>query len=618
MLAGDRKIMDQAVVFQPSGHRVEADPVRNLLDLALTAGVDLEGTCGGKGVCGKCLVKPQGQAPAPDSREAELLGEQAQDGYRLACRTLLPQGGSVWVPPESLRQEQIILTEGLEVTLGMDPVVKALELSLPPATLQDPASAENRLQNTLQVQPGFSGDPLAHTPLSLLQALPAALAKEEGRISVSLRAPGEVTALGPGWGADCLGLAVDLGTTTVVAYLMDLKTNRPLAVTAAMNPQVQRGDDVIARISYCAREADGLAKLGEMVAQCVNQLAAKACEEAGRSPADIVECVMVGNTAMHHIALGLDPASLALAPYAPAVSDALDCKARRAGLNFAPEAWLHWLPVKAGFVGADLVAVTLAVEQSLTDEPTLILDLGTNGEMALSARGKLACCSTAAGPAFEGAHITCGMRGAPGAVDQARLDPATLDPELRVIADTKPKGLCGSGLVSLISELLAAGAILTAGSFNTEIANDRLREGPHGLEYVFAFGADSALGRDLVLSSRDVAELQLAKGAIQAGARILMAELGVDKLARVVLAGAFGNYLSPSDACAIGLFPGVSQGRVEGVGNAAGAGAVMALTSRGHRSRAAELAQKMQYLELSSHSLFPDYFVEGMLFESPA
>ncbi|MCF8042470.1 MAG: ASKHA domain-containing protein, partial [Desulfarculaceae bacterium] len=357
-----------------------------------------------------------------------------------------------------------------------------------------------------------------------------------------------------------------------------------------------------------------LSKLSRAAVECVNALALDACAQAGARPSRILECVMVGNSAMHHIFLALDPASLAIAPYAPVARGPVEVKARQAGLALGLEAWLYWLPLKAGFVGADIVAAALAVGADELEEPTLLLDLGTNGEMVLAAGGRMLACSTAAGPALEGGHIAQGMRGAPGAVERATLEPGAASAGLRVIGGQRPVGFCGSGLVSLISCLLQAGALLPSGGFDPERGKGLVRPGEHGLEFVAAPAGATGHGRDLVLTSQDVAEVQLAKAAIRAGAEVLMAEMGIERISRVLLAGAFGNYLDPGEAARIGLFPPVPVERILGVGNAAGVGAVMALLSQKQRRRAEELAQAMGYVELSGHPLFQDLFVDSMAF----
>ena len=600
--------MTHEVVFQPMGRRVVVDPNKTILEMAQQAGVALESTCGGKGICGKCRIMPSGVTNPPTDQELEHIGQDCHHGDRLACQTRLPQGGTVWVPEASRLHQQVILTTGQQMELHLDPMLQVQDLKIKPPSLDSPHAMNELLQEALQ------GDGSYHLTLSVLQSLPDAFKENSGQVTVVTRLENEVLDVAPGWGRQCLGLAVDLGTTTVVVYLLDLLTARPLAVEADMNPQVSRGDDVISRIAYCQENSTGLQEFKVQVRECISRLAQQACRAAGVEPSRIMDCVLVGNTAMHHIFLGFNPIVLAQAPYAPVSNQGIEVKAKQVGLELSEEAWLHWLPVKAGFVGADMVAVALAVKADQVTEPTLIMDLGTNGEMILAVPGAMICCSAAAGPAFEGGHITYGMRAAPGAVERVELDPVSLENKLCVIGEKKPLGVCGSGLLSLVSPLVAAGVILPEGSFNRKNINSRLRSGPEGMEYVMAFAEQSGLGRDLVLTSKDVAEIQLAKGAIRAGVEIMMQELGVEKLSKVLLAGAFGNYLDPGDAQSLGLFPALDEECVLGVGNAAGAGAIMALTSFGERNRAVNLARSLHYLELTTHSQFHNLFVDSMFF----
>lgn len=323
---------------------------------------------------------------------------------------------------------------------------------------------------------------------------------------------------------------------------------------------------------------------------------------------------MVGNTAMHHIFLGLDPRFLSRAPYTPVIKDSVNFKAGEIGIDFAKEACIHWLPVKGGFVGADTVSVALAVQADDVTRPTLILDLGTNGEMILAVPGQIMCCSTAAGPAFEGGHILHGMRARTGAIKAVTVNPESMGCHLTVIGSGKPLGICGSGLVSLISQLSKIGTITPGGSFNPEMVGPHFRQGPDGLEYVMALSDPYDLDHDLVLSSKDVSEIQLAKGAIRAGVEIMMSELEVSCLGEVLLAGAFGNYLDPKSAQQLGLFPMPDHNRIRGVGNAAGTGAIMALISTEKRKYAQNISSNMRYLELTTHPDFQDLFVDFMAF----
>ncbi len=605
----------QAVItFQPTGRRTPGQAGQNLLEAARAAGVGLEAACGGKGLCGKCLVRPEAEASPLTSPEKALLKEQIDQGLRLACQVELPQGGVVWIPQQSRLHQQVILTSGRVGGIELDPAVSLYSINLPGPEMDKPEAARERLFAELARKTGVELEGGFLLPVSLLRRLPDLLSQKNGPVSLALRQEREVVALRPEKGARALGLAVDLGTTTIVAYLSDLVDGRLLAVSATMNPQVPFGDDVISRISRCSEDPQALTDMSLAAVQCLNSLARDACKQAGAEPADILECVMVGNSAMHHIFLELSPASLATAPYAPLVRGAVECKARELGLELAPEAWLHWLPLKAGFVGADIIAAALAMESECLDEPTLLLDLGTNGEMVLFARGEMLACSTAAGPALEGGHIVHGMRGAPGAVAKARLSGHGRPLQLEVIGNLRPIGFCGSGLVSLLCCLLEAEMLMPSGGFDLHKAGPYLREGPDGWEFIVADRQLTGIGRELVLTSADVAEVQLAKAAIRAGAEVLMSEMGVKRLSRVLLAGAFGNYLDPREAQSLGMFPSVETSNIQGVGNAAGVGSVMALLSLGQRRRAADLAKRMGYVELSGHKLFQDLFVDNMAF----
>ncbi|MCF8033472.1 MAG: ASKHA domain-containing protein [Desulfarculaceae bacterium] len=604
------------IFFKPSNQSAPARPEQNLLQAAQAAGVGLEAPCGGKGLCGKCRVRPEGEATDPTPGEKALLGTRLADGLRLACQCAMPAGGQVHVPPESRRGEAVILTSGRSEGLELDPAITSHELSLAVPSLEAPEAARERLFAALAQARGQEPGQGFDLPMGLLRALPGLLASGGGRLSAALRHGREVVDLRPAGASPALGLAVDLGTTTMVAYLCDLSDGQLLAVSAAMNPQAPWGADVISRISACQSDPQALGDMSRAVVESLNQLARDACAQAGAEAERILECVMVGNSAMHHIFLKLDPASLAQAPYAPLARRPVELKARELGLELAPEAWLHWLPLKAGFVGADIVAAALAVGADQIQEPTLLLDLGTNGEMVLAARGRMLACSTAAGPALEGGHIGQGMRGAPGAVERARLAKGGLPLELSVIEGLPPVGFCGSGLVSMLSCLLEAGALGESGSFDHERAGEHLRQGDRGPEYVAAPAEHTGHGQELVLSAADVAELQLAKAAIRAGAQVLMEQMGVDKLERVLLAGAFGNYLDPAEARRLGMFPEVAVEAIEGVGNAAGVGAVMALLSLRQRRRAMDLSEAMRYVELSGHPLFNDLFVDSMPFQN--
>ncbi|MFH1112672.1 MAG: ASKHA domain-containing protein [Pseudomonadota bacterium] len=602
------------IIFQPMGKRIACDKEKSLLELARSAGVGIESACDGKGKCGKCKVQVNGDVTPPGETELSLLSGADKRGLRLACRTKALACLTVWVPEESRLHRQVILTTGSEFEVDLDTSLKVLELDVPAET--GPAASADRevLLAALAESAGEDRPTSWTTPLSVLKDLAGILDSGGGKATAVIRSPDTVISLASGPAGPIPGLAVDLGTTTVVAYMLDLRTGKPLAVKAEVNPQIAHGEDVISRIALCAREREGTSLLSGLIRECINMLAGQACSEAGFYQERIVSSVIVGNPTMIEILMGINPQRLGKTPFMPVTYGALELRAADLGLRFAPEAVVGFLPMKAGFFGGDAVAAALALEADRVREPTLIADLGTNGELVLAVPDGLLCCSTAAGPAFEGGHIQWGMRGAPGAVDNVRVSQDDLEPSLSVIGGRQPIGICGSGLVSLIAGLLDAGAIRPDGRFNPVRVGKRLRNGAKTLEYVLAFKQSTGTGQDLVLTSKDVSELQLAKAAVYAGASIMMDDAGVKSLSRVLLAGAFGNYLNDADACRIGMFPGVTDAAVQGVGNAAGAGAVIALLNRSKRERAEEIAARMRHFDLARDRRFGAAYAAGLRF----
>ena len=604
----------KTITFQPMGRRVSADESLSLLTLAQRAGVGIEAACGGRGKCGACRIQVEGPVSSLLPKESEVLGEDTAQNYRLACQAHALGAANVWVPERSRLQEQVILTTGYAHKMPFDPAVRCFELTIPAADAEATTTTRERITAELARTEGVSAPTEWQFSATDWASLDQTISVDNGRVSVVASGKGQILDVVAGWDADLLGLAVDLGTTTIVVYLSNLKTGEILSVKADINPQVSHSEDVIGRISLCQERPGSLEALGGLARQCINRLAHKACEDAGVCANRIFDCVAVGNTVMHHILLNLDPTGLAQAPYTPAVTDSVDLEASAVALDLAPQACVHMLPVKAGFVGADTVAVALALDADQVSAATLIVDLGTNGELILATADDMLCCSCAAGPAFEGGHIKWGMRGAPGAVDAVAVDTESLIPTVSVIGGGPPLGICGSGLVCLASELVKAGAITESGGFNLNRLGTHLRQTPDGLEFLLASAHSTGTGRDLVMTHQDLSQLQLAKAAIHAGISLMMSQLGIDHLDHVLLAGAFGNFLDPVAACGINMFPGVSADRVRGVGNAAGAGALAALLSQGQRRRSQVIARQMAYLELAAHPGFKDAFVEGMYF----
>lgn len=604
------------IVFQPTGKRIAHNSERSLLELARMAGVGIEAACGGKGKCGKCKIQVEGEVTPPTEKESTLLADSEPEGLRLACQTYALGNLTVWIPEASRVQQQVILTDGDGFTVDLNTRVKVFQLDMASEPQGALTGDRERLLAALSEAAGKDQPAGWTTPLSVLKDLVHVLDTRETKLSAVVRLPSTVMSVDRHREQPLLGLAVDLGTTTIVAYLLDLVTGKPLSVQAAVNPQISHGEDVITRITLCTQQGEKTSVLSGLARDCINTLAGRACHEAGVEPGRIFESVIVGNTTMLQLLMGIDPVHLGRAPFVPAFMEGLEFNATDLGLQLATEGVVTFLPVKAGFFGADAIAAALALDADLVREPTLIADLGTNGELILATPDGMLCCSTAAGPAFEGGHIQWGMRAAPGAVDDVQVSPDDLQPRLSVIGGRPPLGICGSGLVSLVSGLLDAGAIVSDGRFNEARAGQWLRKGANGLEYVLAPKKSTGTGQELVLSHKDVGELQLAKAAVYAGVSIMMDEAGVKTLDQVLLAGAFGNYLNEAHACRIGMFPGVAGTAVRGVGNAAGAGAVKALLNRSQEDRAERIASGMKYFDLARDRRFNSAFATGLRFSS--
>ncbi len=606
------------IIFSPFEKAIETDGSKNILQLAQEAGIPLQSTCGGKKICGKCKViveKTDGPLSPPSDREQEVFGGHIEKGYRLACETVLTHSAVVVIPEESRIRRQVILTSDTKHSypVRLRPNVSHYYVEVSPPTLDSVIADRERL--ILALEKAYAIRRPALDPF-VLRKLPHTLRSDRKGVTVAIRDKDEIIDLYPGRRDGLFGVAFDVGTTTVVAFLMDLITGDKLSVKPAMNPQIAIGDDVITRISFCQENSGGLEKLRTSIVECLNALIAEASAEAGIDPDQIMEATVVGNTAMHHLFVGLDPHYLSMAPYSPVLQEGQDYKARDLDLKIGASAYVHLLPLKAGFVGSDTIASVLATGLHRSKIPTLLLDLGTNGEIVFGNRNRMLCCSTAAGPAFEGGHIRWGMRASAGAIERLKIDPETLDVRWEAIHDQRPLGLCGSGIISAIAEMIRVGIILGRGNFDEELQTPRLRDGEDGREFVLVWGSEAATKLDIVITQKDVAELQMAKSAVNAGATLLMEQFEGDEVERILLAGACGNYVDPLDACTIDLFPGCLTAEVVGVGNAAGHGSCLALLDKNKRKEAERIAKKIEYRELAATTRFQELFVSSMFFTS--
>ena len=538
--------MRYTVDFQPIGRRGQCPDDESLLEAAHRLGVELVSLCGGKGTCGRCKVQVvDGEVSPPTKGEEEALSPQElKDGYRLACQTYPRSDCRLHVPSASLTAPQRTQVDGLEVPVTPDP-------------------------------------PVFHDHPELLTQ-----SRNDRR----------------------LGMALDVGTTKLAAYIVDLDSGRTIASSGGMNPQISHGEDVIARLVY-ARESPAHAQmLHDAVVEALNGLATEACADIGVEPQEVLEAVAVGNTAMHHLLLNLPVERLAVSPFTPAVEEAMDVPAADIGLRIAPGAYLHTLPNIAGFVGADHVAMLLATGVTRSTHTALALDIGTNTEVSLVKDNRASCVSCASGPAFEGAHIKFGMRAAPGAIERLEIDGDAV--RYQTIGGAAPVGICGSGILDALAQL-----------YQNDIINGRgrMREHPgvrevNGQREFVLVGEEERGGQPAItITQDDVRELQLAKGAIRTGIDVLLRSAGCAEaeLDEVVIAGAFGSYIDIDSATMIGMLPPLSADRFRQVGNAAGTGARLALISRDKREEANGIAECIRYVELSTYPDFMKLFVDA-------
>ncbi len=625
------------VIFMPSGRRGRTAPGTPLLDAARDAGVEIESICGGRIVCGKCKVRiedghfskhnitsSKANVTPVGADEAAYLEEHGLDGYRLSCACRVTGDVLVSVPEESQARKQVVRKRAEERAIELDPAVRQHYVEIAPPLLEAPRGDWERLQDALAEQWDLHDLTLDPT---LLRDLQSRLRDGKWNATVTLWHNREVLDVRPGYAEGAYGLAVDIGSTTIAGHLVDLRTGAILATESMMNPQVTYGEDLMSRVSYAMEHDDGLNVMHRAVIKALNTLAGRAVAQAGLKISDVYEAVLVGNTVMHHILLGIDPVELGNAPFALAIEDALDVKARDLGLRLNTAANVHVLPLVAGHVGADNVGVFLAEAPHQQDVLELIIDIGTNGEILLGNREQVLSASSPTGPAFEGAQISHGMRAAPGAIERVRIDPDTREPRFKIIGDerwsnewpadgagegVRASGICGSGIIEAVAELYLAGIIRADGRIDPANEHPRVvREGRRA-SYLLATAEETSTGQPIFVTQLDVRNIQLGKAALYAGAKLLMNRMGVEQVERIKLAGAFGSYISPLHAMVLGMIPNCPLGDVYAVGNAAGDGARIALLNVARRAEAPQNARWIKYVETAVEPEFQQEFVAAM------
>lgn len=600
------------VHFQPAGRRLAVEAGVSLLQAAQRAGVDLVAACGGTGFCGTCRVRlTEGELTPPSESERDLLGsQQIGQGYRLACRAVPLSDVCLEIPPASMPSAQRLQVEGDASVVSPQPLITGLDLELAPPQITDLRSDLKRVDQAL----AETGLPALAGNLCSLGELSRRLREASWSVRLAVRKEDTSTRLVSTLPSSTplLGLAVDLGSTKLALYLVALESGAMLASAGVMNPQIAYGEDVVSRIAFANQNGDNRLLLQTRLIDTLNQAVLELCNQAGAEPSQIVDGVAVGNTAMHHFFCGLPAAQLGVSPYVPAVSDALDISAAEVGLKMALGAQVHMPPNIAGFVGADHTAALLSTRLRKNGDARVLVDIGTNTEISLAVGERLYTCSTASGPAFEGAHIRDGMRAAPGAIERVSLERERV--AVTTIDGRAPVGICGTGILSAIAQLLEAGKIDRSGRLHRDATGVRLVDGKAA--FVLTPAAESGHGRDILITRKDINEIQLAKGAIRTGIEVLLKEagLGANQVVEWIIAGAFGTYLDIPSALRIGMFPDLPVERFHQVGNAAGAGAKQMLISRRKREEAQRLVQGVDYIELTVYPDFSRRFVEAMYF----
>jgi uncharacterized 2Fe-2S/4Fe-4S cluster protein (DUF4445 family) len=663
------------IIFQPSGFRGKIPKGKTVLEAARDLGENIESLCGGKGTCGKCrILISEGRYPkyGIDSQRKNLSGwqkteakfidnKQRTEGFRLACCAAIKGDVLAFVPDESRAAKQVVSKRLHLPPVPYDPIVEKYDLIFDPPSVTNSQGDLERLLDALGNQYGLKNigcdiDTLYPCDIDVLRCLPSRLREQNWHVTVSVWMDREIIRVLPGKVLDSFGVAVDIGTTTVAASLVHLNSMQIIDTQYIMNPQVKYGEDVISRINYHANKREGLGEMSADIIEALNRMIEallcstwpdntgfpETAEEFNYSeiqkhraktegkflcliPEDIEDVTIVGNTIMHHIFLKLDPRHVARAPFPPVVQKSLNIKARNLGLNVCPSAYVHILPNEAGFVGADNVAVLTAEAPYKSDQIQLIIDIGTNGELVLGNKERLLSTSCATGPAFEGAEITFGMRAAKGAIERIAIDPETHEVAYKVVGHdawsnyVKPgelqvRGICGSGIMDLLAELYRSGIITKSGAFqkNQTSVRFRINSGTMHREFVIAWANETAIGRDITITQKDIRQIQLAKAAIYTGCKLLMREWGTDKIGVVKIAGGFGIHIDPIKTLIMGMIPDCDPRQIIPIGNAAGVGALVTLLNREKRSESEWVARMVEYVDLASLKDFKKEFIEAL------
>ena len=623
------------VLFMPSGLRGQFSTGTTVLQAAQRLGVDLESICGGQGQCRKCQVLPQeGEfskhgivsklehlSPFTETEKHHQSKKRLKQGRRLGCNARMLGDLVVDVPEESQQHKQHIAKAITAYDIQVQPALHLFTVVLPEPDMHAPVSDKRRLQQALIKEHDL---PLMDCEMSLLRLLQPALEKAGRQVTVAVYQFEKIIAVWPGERKQIYGMAVDLGSTTIAAQLCNMITGEVVATADSMNPQIRFGEDLMSRVSYVMMNEGGDVAMTQVVREAFNQLAKRAAKTAGIQLDEILDMTVVANPIMHHLFLGIDPTPLGGAPFTLATDQTQVLRAAELDIHLHPEARVCTLPCIAGHIGADTAGVILSERPDLSEENVLLVDVGTNAEIVLGNRNRLLAASSPTGPAFEGAQITAGQRAAPGAIERVRIDPATLEPRFRVIgcelwsddpgfAEASAKvgvsGVCGSGIIEVVAEMFLSGIIDQDGVIGVVEgkASPRIIEDGRTFSYLLHEGDKS-----LKVTQNDIRAIQLAKAALHAGTRLLIDKMGIEKVDRIGLAGAFGSHIDVKYAMILGLIPDCNLDNVGSVGNAAGTGARIALLNFPSRIEIGEILPKVEKIETAIEPKFQEYFIEAM------
>ena len=605
-----------AVTFLPGFRKISVDPGSTILNAAQKAQIHMNVVCGGEGKCGKCIVfVKSGRVDFDRKKFGRLFSPgEIDEGACLACQAVPLDDVQVFVPENSLIQEQKILIDARGIETEFNPAVWKYALELAPPSLEDPSPDLTRLLWGIEKSGGPKENKI-YVPLEVIRRIPAVLRESGWKIT------GTVTLVPGGYrlidvekgdtSGNLYGAAVDLGTTTIVVYVRSLIDGKVVGVASNYNKQISCGEDILSRVNYARK--GGLSHLQSLAAESINDALTSAANNAGIDLDDIYEVVVAGNTIMTHILMGINPAYMIEEPYVPVVKRYLTSSASRAGIAVKEDAGLFIFPAVSDYIGGDIIADVLASGMTESEEVSLLIDIGTNFEVVFGNSDWLFSCSGAAGPALEGGEVLFGMRANPGAIEEVSLDLETLVPEYRTINQIKPKGICGSGLIDLLAELLRACIIDRTGRINTSISHERVRTGRYYPEFVVAWKHDTGIEKDIVVTENDIKNLIMSKASILAACITLMNQAGIrrEDISNIYFSGAFGNYINKENAIIIGLIPEVPPEKIKNIGNGAIEGANIALLNRKKRKVLDEIARTMAYIELNAEPSFMDEYTRS-------